>query len=148
MGVRNAGRVTVIGAVGAALLAASAAVVLAADPPVNRRISNGREGWESPRWSDERYSKLSFQGCATTSLAGRPKSVTVRYHKDRDWLPDPQYGSRTFTQCFDTPGSVSVGEWRDLPRQHGYYVRIEDINQSAHNTIDVARYSVDTTAAE
>lgn len=142
------GRTASVGALVSLFVLGSAAAVFAVDPPTNKRISNGREGWESTRWSDEQYSKLWFKGCDAPSVAGLPESVTVRYYKDKDFFPDPGYGSRKFTKCFESGSAISVGEWRNLPRQDGYYVRIVDINSTAYETIDVARYSVDTTAAE
>ncbi|MER5973917.1 hypothetical protein ABT112_30105 [Streptomyces sp. NPDC002055] len=148
MDIRVNGRAALVGGFASLFVLASAAIAVAVDPPHDKKIRNGREGWESTRWSDEQYSQLWFKGCDSTSIAGRPVSVTVRYFEDKDFRPDPGYDSKKFTDCFRSDSAKSMGEWNNLPRGNGFYVRIVDVNSTQWDNVDVKSYTVDTTASD
>jgi len=67
-------------------------------------------GFQSRRWSDTSYSQVKFQECVN----GFDDSVGVDLREDINNFPDKDYGTKTFTNCFNGWNYTSNGEWSGL----------------------------------
>lgn len=131
------------------MVAGTAAVITLALAPIaeanwTSSITAASVGFESRRWSDELYSQITFHGCHTDGS----KSTDVQIWNDIALQPDESYDNKTFTACFN--GSVSNGEWTDLPSgKRDYYFQIMKIGGSTFGPqLTVDSLTVDTTKAD
>ncbi|MCX4851995.1 MULTISPECIES: hypothetical protein [unclassified Streptomyces] len=105
-------------------------------------ISSAATGFTSSRWEDESYSEVRFKGCTQEYAVGG--WVKVALWEDNALSPDTNHGTKTFTNCFNGPDSISAGEWTGLSLD-GYYFRLQDTDGGLLNVRVVA---IDTTQAD
>ncbi|MGW6603600.1 hypothetical protein [Streptomyces sp. NPDC055036] len=139
---------------GATVVGMTSVVMLAFAPAAEANwdsyIKNATPGFESQRWSDEKYSEIKFTGCYASSSGGHPTSTDVQMWRHRAALPDVSYDNKTFTQCFQNSNSTSTGEWTLSDGFESYYFQIMKIggSTSSGNSLDVSSVVVDTTLAD
>ncbi|GHJ39794.1 hypothetical protein [Streptomyces sp. TS71-3] len=132
------------------VLGTAAVITLALAPTAEANwtssITAASPGFESRRWQDELYSQITFHDCRTDATT---HSTDVQIWRDRTALPDLSYDNKTYTACFS--GSVSNGEWTDLPAGiEDYYFEIMKIGGSgvAGPVLTVGSLTVDTTKVD
>ncbi|MGW6605639.1 hypothetical protein [Streptomyces sp. NPDC055036] len=139
---------------GVAVVGMISVVMLAFTPAAEANwdsyIKNATPGFESQRWSDEKYSEIKFTGCYAYSSGGHPTSVDVQMWRHGAALPDAAYDNKTFTQCFKGSNSTSIGEWTLSDGFESYYSQIMKIggSTSSVNSLDVSSVVVDTILAD
>ncbi|TDC23620.1 hypothetical protein E1265_12225 [Streptomyces sp. 8K308] len=105
-------------------------------------------GFQSRRWEDVDYSEVRFTGCSTSWLyPAFPESAEVELRQDRSLQPDRSWGTKTASNCFESGGSVSAGEWTGLASGNHFF-QIGLINGSYDYTLSVDSVVVDTTHAD
>lgn len=117
---RSAGR-----AVSAAVLSAVALAVTATPAFANWEsyIQGASSGFQSHRWSDTSYSQVKFQECVN----GYDDSVGVDMREDINNLPDKDYGTKTFTNCFNGWNYTSNGQWSGL-ESGNYFFQLKNMS--------------------
>ena len=137
-----------------AVIGMTSALVLALAPGAEAlvwtsSINDARVGFESRRWDDQSYSQIQFQQCYNAGTGGPAKSVGIQIWRDISLQPDDSYDEKHFTACYN--GSVSNGEWTDLPASTvKVYFQVMHIGgyTGSSSSLDVGYLSVDTTQAD
>jgi hypothetical protein len=106
-------------------------------------INAATDGFQSRRWADESYTEVQFTGC--TAEYGSRK-VTVDMREDISNWPDTDYGSATFTNCFNGASYVSDGQWTGL-EQGNYFFDLTKVGDGG-GLLDVKTVYQDTTQAD
>lgn len=106
-------------------------------------ITSATDGFQSRRWSDSSYTEVQFTGC--TAEYGS-KKVTVDMREDISNWPDTDYGSHTFTNCYNGSSSVSDGEWHGL-ESGNYFFELTKVGDGG-GLLDVNKVYQDTTLAD
>ncbi|WP_443226799.1 hypothetical protein [Streptomyces sp. 2A115] len=155
-------RSRVVHRIGAATAALAAAMLVNA-PGASANWSSYISEWgpysESRRWTDESYSEVRFANCYGADEV--MDWTEVRLRRVVDNVPDVNYGTKTYTNCFNyIEGSdshyVSAGAWTGLPYsaatyeggeyKGGYY--FDTPHMDATGPLNVETVYQDTTQAD
>ncbi|WP_167542497.1 hypothetical protein [Streptomyces himastatinicus] len=114
-------------------------------------LSGVLPGFESRRWSDDDYTQIRFTGCVATtgSPSSDGKSTHVELFVD-EFGPDPALGEKKYTQCFESSGSTSNGEWSHSNGGDRYFsiTKIDGSGTNPYMKLFVKKVLVDTTKAD
>lgn len=102
-------------------------------------------GFQSRRWSDQQYSQVLFNGCASDYKT----STHIDLRQDRKLQPDRSWGVKRYSGCFH--GKTSNGEWHNLAKgKHFFQVKKIDDGKGdiSYAWLSVSKVRQDTTAAD
>lgn len=138
----------------ATLVGLTSSLLLAIAPAAQADAPSWHSKWddaaiaaESHRWSDHSYTEINYSHCDSNSDV----STNVLLWQARDFQPDPTFGSKRFTTCFDGSDGdwTSTGTWSGLD-EGSYYFSVHYIDDHFYSSLrlDVDDIYVDTSKAD